>query len=651
MIGTTMNKSNQPFYRWNKSIYLASSLMLTGAFIASSTMIPVEAQTLPAQANPGNFSRSNDTLPNVDKKSDQGKIQSSDEPDSVNLDVDKPTPQVGVQQQQFFVNTITVEGSTLLEPSELTPLTQSFEGREVTLEELQGLVEQINNKYQDKGYVTSQAYIPPQDVQTGTVTINVLEGSVGKVELTGNKYYKAWAVQRDIGTEPGSLFNIRNLEKSLNQINNQSNFRMKATLSPGDDTGETDVLIEVAERQPWQITPFFDNQGRPFIGTMRYGTTVSNQNLTGIGDRLTMNWTGAGGRRPGQTQIGSGSYFVPVNKHGGEIGASFAYSFVDVDLQTLTQPEITGHAYNYGLLYSQPLDSNRVFTADAGVNVRRIMSYLDNVKTGPSTDILAFQTGINFNKFDRLGRTFARTSVSLAPPWWGSNTDFVKFEGFLTRLFKLPKNNLLILRGYSQLTANDLPTAEQMQIGGANTVRGYSEGLLLGDRGVNFTIEHRWPIPFLRAASPWLADRLQGVSFVDAGYVATDRRSPRFVPGVSNTGLRQFMLGTGVGLRYRLTQYLQGFVDCGFGLTDASKIEPNAQPVARVHFGIRSDLLPTTMKVRGAERMPLYGTGTSKTKAASNTEVPSELPELLESDSDTSSMATPAGHQRIEFGS
>jgi hemolysin activation/secretion protein len=644
-----MKPTLQAQYRLNKQIGLASTLLLTGAFMATAMVPAAQAQFLPNQANPGVLSQPKDDNPNIEKKSNQGKIESTKDPDSVNFDVEKPKPQVGVQQQQFFVQKIAVEGSTLIEASELQPIITPYEGRQVTLEELQGLVEKINTKYQDKGFVTSQAYIPPQDIQSGNVTINVLEGTVGKVEITGNKYYKAWAVQRDVAAEPGTLFNIHNLETALNRINNQSNFRLKATLSPGEQTGQTDVLVEVAERQPWQITPFFDNQGRPFIGTMRWGTTVSNQNLTGIGDRLTLNWTGAGGKRPGMTQIGSGSYFVPVNKNGGELGATFAYSFVDVDLQNPAgQSEITGHAYNYGLIYSQPFDEERTFTGDVGLNIRRITSYFDDVKTNPSTDILAFQAGLNFNKFDRLGRTFARTSVSLAPPWWGANTDFVKFEGYLTRIFKLPKSNLLILRGYSQLTANDLPTAEQMQIGGANTVRGYSEGLLIGDRGFNFTVEHRWPIPFLRAASPWLADRLQGVSFFDLGWVGIDRRSATFVPGVSNTGLRQFLMGTGFGLRYRLTQYLQGFVDCGFGLTDAGKIEPNAQPVARVHFGIRSDLLPDTLKVHDTGRVPLY----SNTKSTSSKN-PSDMPELAPAqpnDSGASSMSTPGANKRIEFG-
>jgi hypothetical protein len=65
------------------------------------------------------------------------------------------------------------------------------------------------------------------------------------------------------------------------------------------------------------------------------------------------------------------------------------------------------------------------------------------------------------------------------------------------------------------------------------------------------------------------------------------------------------LMSTGVGLRFRTTQYLMGFVDVGFGLFEREYLERVAQPTARIHFGIRNDWVP-----QGAH--PRHTTGTTQ---------------------------------------
>jgi hypothetical protein len=46
---------------------------------------------------------------------------------------------------------------------------------------------------------------------------------------------------------------------------------------------------------------------------------------------------------------------------------------------------------------------------------------------------------------------------------------------------------------------------------------------------------------------------------------------------------------------------MQGYVDFGFGLLDRNDIEINSQPTARIHFGVRSDLLTDEYKSWGKD--------------------------------------------------
>jgi len=232
------------------------------------------------------------------------------------------------------------------------------------------------------------------------------------------------------------------------------------------------------------------------------------------------------------------------------------------------------------------------------------------------SDTGSWQIGLNYNNPDRWGRTFLRFQNTFGFDWLGArhrnyggtsenqptgSNQFWKAELLANRLFRLPQRNLLFLRGYAQFTPDSLPPAEQFQLGGAYSVRGYTEGLLTGDRGYSLSAEWRWPVPFLRLISPWLADRIQGAIFADYGQAYTDQSNPNFIQTDYIRRLRTSLLSTGFGVRMRLTQYLSGFLDAGFGLLDRERIEPNAQPTARIHFGIRTDLIPEDYRTRGKD--------------------------------------------------
>jgi hemolysin activation/secretion protein len=570
---------------------LCGMALPTGAF--AQLVAQVNTNSIPVQVNPGavNAAPANREEPPETLRTDDA----SEDVKLISPEQQQPGP---ASSQQFKVNTIQVDGITLLKEEDYRPLITPYEGRETSLTELTELTEKLNALYRQKGYLTSQVYIPPQDIEGGLVKLTASEGKIGEIEVEGNRFFRTKAILRNIPQKEGEMLNVKDLEKSLNRINQQDQFRLRATLTPGEQTGQTDIKLDVAERQPWQITPTFDNQGRPFIGTYRWGTEISNNNLFGIGDRFFLKYF------QGARHLGVGtSYAVPINRFGTELGFNFGYNHVDPNIPVDDpQPNIIGNAYTYGVSLAHPLDKERNWVGDVGFNAKRVSTFINNNRAEPNgrDDIRSMILGLTYNNVDRLGRTFARGQMTVAPNWLGADTSFWKAETFLTRVFRLPANNLLLFRGYGQFTPDGLVPAEMMQLGGAFSVRGYTEGLLLGDRGYQLNLEHRWPVPGLRLVSPWLADRVQGAFFVDFGQTFLDgsqRNLNRFVfrTNSNNTTL----LGVGFGARARLTRFMQGFVDCGFGLLDTNR-EPYGQPTARVHFGLRSDLLSDTYRSQPA---------------------------------------------------
>lgn len=102
-----------------------------------------------------------------------------------------------------------------------------------------------------------------------------------------------------------------------------------------------------------------------------------------------------------------------------------------------------------------------------------------------------------------------------------------------------------------QIASHSLPSSEQIQLGGVNSIRGYPEGDYLADTGGNLNVD--WVFPMYLIPENWklpnsneqLRRQIEPVIFTDLGggklksVLAGERRD-------------KFMMGVGAGVRFRL---------------------------------------------------------------------------------------------------
>lgn len=222
------------------------------------------------------------------------------------------------------------------------------------------------------------------------------------------------------------------------------------------------------------------------------------------------------------------------------------------------------------------------------------------------------RTGLNYEGNDAGGRTFVNNEVAIGIDWLGgrnsllranstplsranAGSQFVRVTTAATRVQRLPLGTFAVLRAIGQYTPDRLPPIEQFQAGGAFTVRGYTEGELIGDQG--FMVSGEWHLPFFIVPSSWtipfteygLRDNIQFVTFMDFGATFIHN-------AVVGERTNEYAWGAGVGLRARLTDLVSARVDLGIpllrqpseaGLTDPSK---NRQANPRLHFGLETQL-------------------------------------------------------------
>jgi len=117
---------------------------------------------------------------------------------------------------------------------------------------------------------------------------------------------------------------------------------------------------------------------------------------------------------------------------------------------------------------------------------------------------------------------------------------------------KLNDRAQVIVRGTSQISLDPLMSLEKLAIGGANTVRGYPENLLVRDNGWTATMEFQFPVAGYSSTPGWT--NLVIAQFVDVG-TSWDDQDVDLLSSLRNTDEKRTLVGTGVGL---LWQPLQG---------------------------------------------------------------------------------------------
>ena len=505
-------------------------------------------------------------------------------------------------EPKVVVSNFILSGVNLFDPIDFEPVLKKYRSKEVGISDLKTIADELTAFYRSKGYITSLAYAPTQEIDNETVEFRVIEGRVGTIELEGGEYFRKETMAKRITIEEGQVLDYERLQRDIKKLNKQPDRTMKAVLLPGQDKGTTDILIKMEEENdPKHFYFDYSNTGTEETKTSRFGLGFAHNNLFGYDDILSIK------ARVGDWDIYSISadYNIPINKYNTRIGAYGIFSHTDIGGQfTAIEPE--GSATALGAYITHPLFDKNYFDPVA-VNISSdVIAGFDlidvkNMLMGEETshDVLRVaKIGISFDERDALGRTFVNNEFRVGIDGLGSyssndesssiidaGADFLKYTGTVTRITRLPFSMTLINNLKFQHTNNPLVTSEQMSMGGADSVRGYPQNDYLADYGYVATLELRTPafifpreikVPYDDKKTP-IMDAVQFVYFVDFG--KGHRKNPR----VGETK-DQFMIGTGFGFRFDLYDHLRARLDFGF---PAGNEEPSDGSSGTVHIGVQ----------------------------------------------------------------
>jgi len=476
-----------------------------------------------------------------------------------------PTPPEGegkkpLGQIQVFANYIHVTGSTVFSDAELTTVTAPYTNRTVTTEDLERLRLELTLLYVNKGYITSGAVIPDQDVTFGVINIQIVEGTLARIDVEGQNWFRAGYLRDRVERGAQTPLQMEPLQARLQLLQQDPRIeRINAELRPGDKRGDSILQVNVKEASPWKAWLDFNNYQTPVVGAERGLATIAHQNVTGNGDAFSFTY----GRSRGVNPIVDTSYALPLNRY----DTTFIASYRRNDFLVVTDPfrslDLNAESEIIGFTVRQPLYrtvtdefavavtgehlSNKVTSAfdlpgvpslfvpgssNTGVSTVSALRFIQEYVHRTSTSVIAarsrFSVGLDVLSatnnsgplpdgqfFSWLGQAQA---VRRFDDWWG----------------------MQLLGQMSLQLANDrLFPLEQIPVGGRFSVRGYRENTLIRDNAFLASIESRFPLISYGTGEPLL----QFAQFVDLGRAWTSK-------GV--TPDPQTLASVGLGVRWNI---------------------------------------------------------------------------------------------------
>ncbi|AUB42191.1 Hemolysin activation/secretion protein [Nostoc flagelliforme CCNUN1] len=450
---------------------------------------------------------------------------------------DEPLP--GNSSQTIVVERFEVIGSTVFSPEELALATAEFTKRPISLSEVYQARSKITDLYVKNGYITSGAYIPPQKIQSGVLKIQVVEGKLEDIQVTGTRRLNQNYIRSRLAIATSPPLNRQRLLEALQLLQlNPLIQNVTAELSAGSGTGTSLLEVKVSEAKTFSSQIVLDNGRSPSVGSFRRGLRLNEANLLGLGDNLSLGYTNTDGSNSLDT-----SYTLPLNPKNGTLTFNYGTTSSNVIERPFNVLDIQSASRYYELTFRQPIVQTPTQEFALGLTASRReseASYVDDDRIPfPSlgadeqgrTRVSAlrfFQEWTNRNSREVIAlRSQFSLGIDVLNPTINQNAPDSRFfawqgQAQLARL--LAPETLLLLRLNTQLASRTLLPLEQFGLGGQDSVRGYRQDYLLTDNGAFVSAEVQ--VPILRL--PQINSTLQVVPFVDfgVGWNSSGRENP-----------------------------------------------------------------------------------------------------------------------------
>ncbi len=426
-------------------------------------------------------------------------------------------PKVDVKQ-------IVIVGNRVIDTTTLAALVADGAGKTLSLPDLEALAQRITKHYRAHGYFVARAYIPAQEISSGSIKIRVVEGNYGEFHLKNQSLVRDDIVQGMLDdVKSADIVSLDTLERVMLIINDTPGVQVtRADVMPGSKVGTSDFAVDTQATAAYNGYVLLDNYGSVYTGKNRVSFSADANSVSGRGDKLSLSGmaTDTGGLINGRIVYGK-----PLAANGlrGEMSlAQTDYTLGD----NYKNLDAKGTAQVLDATVTYPVRRIRAQTIEVSANVayKDLLDKVDSTAARTPKTSSTFTAGLLIRDeskvlgFDGLtrftlnvtaGELKINDATALALDAAGVNTSgsFSKANLALSRVSLLPNAFSLTtsLSTQQSLDGKNLDGSERMAVSGSGAVMAYPSGELIGSNATLVHLELARPLPaWGKLQSSWI---------------------------------------------------------------------------------------------------------------------------------------------------
>ncbi|MCB1132986.1 MAG: ShlB/FhaC/HecB family hemolysin secretion/activation protein [Verrucomicrobiae bacterium] len=476
---------------------------------------------------------------------------------------------------KFYVRSYKVSGNSKLSKTEIESAVYPFMGPGRSPDDVEQARQALEKAFQEKGYQTVSVSVPDQDPRRGIIRLEVTEGKVARVRVTGSRWFLPSRIKRELPSiAEGSVPDFERVGREMVAVNRMADRRITPEVRPGAEPGSIEVDLNVEDKLPLHGSLEINNRYSAGTTPWRINGALSYGNLFQLGHTLSLNAQVA----PENTDDGlvySASYLARVSE---DLTLMLQGTRQDSDISTLGGAAVAGKGEIIGVRAMFDLPTTPVFyqSINLGIDYKSFDEDLNVNKQTVSSPIEYYPISANYYATWMAENHFTEFNTSLTAHLRGMGSDeadyankrynasgsFIYLRGDASHTHDIKGGSQVFGKIQGQIANQPLINNEQIAGGGLGTVRGYLEATALGDNGVFGTLEYRTPTLIGRGetnANP--ANEWRFHAFADAGLVGI--YDP--LPGQKKrTGLSS----VGIGSRATVKEHFHGSVDVAVPLIE-----------------------------------------------------------------------------------
>jgi NTE family protein len=385
-------------------------------------------------------------------------------------------------------NQIDFSGNKLFSSKELQEKISFSSQKVMNCRILQEKLNQVLKLYQNSGYSLARFKKIDYDTLVGVLKVEIDEGIISRIELSGNKRTKNWMVTRNLPLRAGSPYNSRKVEKGLSNLYSTGLFE--------------GIFLKVSTEKDGKVLKI-NLQEKKFTflrGGTHYNDEYYTEGFVEFGDN---NIFGIGNEIFTHLQYGKKKEDYSLNFKADRIFKSYLTYKLNLYLKREERRIYSEHKKidsfdekRRGALFSFGQQISRLGKASLEGKIERVKTEFESTSLKNDYQITSLTFRSIVDDLDKLpfpdkGR-YHHLYFELAGKILGGSLSYRKFFSSLESYFPLGSKLNFHPKIAIALSDGDLPLNEKFTLGGFGTLGGFYEQELKGDKLFYFNLDLRY---------------------------------------------------------------------------------------------------------------------------------------------------------------